>query len=201
MLNSKEEKQKRIERYETLRISMKDKGFRETKCTISILKANLMALITTMPIILVCFILFYIKWKKIEFNITPLHMVIFLLSMFASIVVHEVIHGLTWSLFCKYKWKSIHLGVMWESLTPYCHCKETLKFGGYILGGLMPLIVLGIGLFILSLFIGNTFIFIISIINILSAGGDITIALMLLKYKKSLIFDHPTECGFIAFYK
>jgi len=196
MSKSEEEKQKIVERYESLRISMKNDGFHETICTISILKANLMAIITAMPIVLPCYILFFIKWKEAELNVTLSTLFSFIVSLSASMIIHEVIHGLTLSLFCKYKWKSIHLGV-----TPYCHCKETLKFGGYILGVLMPLIVLGIGLFSLSLFTGNVFILILSITNIFSAGGDIAIALMLLKHKNSLIVDHPTECGFTAFSK
>ena len=34
-----------------------------------------------------------------------------------------------------------------------------------------------------------------------SAGGDTTIALMLIRRRRSLIIDHPTKCGFTAFEK
>ena len=40
---------------------------------------------------------------------------------------------------------------------------------------------------------------ILSLMNILSAGGDTTIGLLLLKYKDGLFIDHPTDCGFVAF--
>lgn len=47
--------------------------------------------------------------------------------------------------------------------------------------------------------------FLLSLVNILSAGGDTTIACMELKYlkqdEKCYILDHPTNCGFVAFVK
>lgn len=46
----------------------------------------------------------------------------------------------------------------------------------------MPLIILGLMIFIISLLTGSEPVFLISLVNILSAGGDVTIALMLLKY-------------------
>ena len=92
-------------------------------------------------------------------------------------------------------------GVMWKSFTPYCHCKEPLDFNSYLTGGIMPLLILGILVFIISFFTGNSLILIISLINILCAGGDTTICLLLLKYKDGLFIDHPTDCGFVAFTK
>lgn len=42
---------------------------------------------------------------------------------------------------------------------------------------------------------------ILSLFNILRTGGDTTIVLLLLKYKNSILIDHPTGCGFITFTK
>jgi len=196
------EKQKRIENYENNRLEMLKQGFNEKIGTISILKANLMVFITAAPIVVVCFILYMLKWNTISFSVEGNGIFVLILYfpvMAFFLIIHEVIHGISWSLFCKDKWKSIHLGVMWEKLTPYCHCKEPLKFPSYIFGGLMPLMILGIGLFVISYFIGSGVLMFISLMNILGAGGDITIALMLLKYRNAYILDHPTKCGFIAF--
>jgi hypothetical protein len=201
MSKSETEKQDRIENYERLRVEMEHRGFKEKICTISVLKANVLAIIISAPIIAVCLAIYNNKWSGGTFSISPFRMLLFLIILIACFVVHEVLHGLTWGLFCKQKWRSIHLGVMWNQLTPYCHCKEMLNWGSYILGGIMPLIVLGIGLFIVAFLLGDMMLLGISLINILSAGGDITIAFMLLKYKNTLVFDHPTECGFIAFFE
>jgi hypothetical protein len=63
----------------------------------------------------------------------------------------------------------------------------------------MPFIVLGLGIFLASIITNSIFLLALSMFNIIAAGGDITIALMLLKHKNALIIDHPTECGFWAF--
>ena len=65
-------------------------------------------------------------------------------TLMAGIVVHELIHGLTWAYFAKKGFKSIRFGVFWEMLTPYCHCSEPLTVRQYCIGALMPLVVLGI---------------------------------------------------------
>ena len=38
-------------------------------------------------------------------------------------------------------------------------------------------------------------------VNFTAAGADILIAVKLLKEKDVLIADHPTEAGYMAFYK
>jgi hypothetical protein len=201
MSKSETKKRDRIENYELLRTEMANRGYKEKICTISVLKANILAIIITVPIIAVCLAIYNNKWDGGTFSLSPFRILLFLIILIACFVIHEVLHGLTWGLFCKQKWRSIHLGVMWNQLTPYCHCKEMLNWGSYILGGTMPLIVLGIGLFISAFLLGNMMLLVISLINILTAGGDITIVFMLLKHKNALVFDHPTECGFIVFFE
>ncbi len=209
MSKSQINKQRMVEEYENIRLNMKKEGYTESICTISILKANVMALILALPFIIICIVVYHNKWSNLGPQIVEFfdvsssfkEMILFWLIMLTSFAIHELIHGITWSLFCQNKWKSIHFGIMWSSLTPYCHCKEELKFKGYILGGLMPLFMLGFGVFIISLFTHSIMLFVLSLVNIIGAGGDMLISLMLIKYKNSIIFDHPTECGFIAFTK
>lgn len=193
--------QEKIKRFEEIKEEMINNGYKENLGTITVAKANIYALLTAGPIALICFFIYINKWDSIilEFNLATI--ILYFVSIIASVIIHEFIHGLTWSLFCKEGFKSINFGVMWKSLTPYCHCKEPLNFKAYITGGLMPLLILGILLFIISFFMGNSSLMILSLINILSAGGDTTIALLLCKYKDAIFIDHPTDCGFVAFTK
>ena len=64
-----------------------------------------------------------------------------LVAFFAGVVVHELIHGLVWSFFCKDGLHSIHFGFQLKTLTPYCHCAQPLDKGGYIAGTLAPGVV------------------------------------------------------------
>ena len=69
----------------------------------------------------------------------------------------------------------------------------------YLLGTLLPLLVLGGGFTLLSLFIPSYLLFFTAILNIFCAGGDLLIAANLRGYGSARIFDHPNECGFTAF--
>ncbi|MCC3863577.1 DUF3267 domain-containing protein [Terrisporobacter petrolearius] len=193
--------QEKFKSFEKIKEEMIKNGYKENLGTISVIKANIYALFTAGPIALICFIIYIRKWGGIFLEFTPATILLFFISIILCIVIHEFLHGITWSLFCKNGFKSINFGVMWKSLTPYCHCKEPLNFKAYLTGGLMPLLILGILLFIVSFFTGNSLLMNLSMINILCAGGDTTIALLLCKYKDALFIDHPTDCGFIAFTK
>ena len=68
-------------------------------------------------------------------------------------------------------------------------------------GVLLPFAVLG-GASVIFLFLyPGTFSVLTMIVNFILAGADIMIALRVLKEKDVLIADHPTEAGYIAFYK
>ena len=195
------DKSLRIENYENHRKGLLEDGYIEKIGTISIIKANLMSFATAGPLAVVAVVLFFLKHKPFSFDISFGALCLFFLLFIVSIPVHELIHGAVWGIFCKNKYKSIHLGIMWEQLTPYCHSKEPLSFWRYLAGGLAPLVILGAGTFIAAYFSGSVMLLCLSIFNILSAGGDTTIAIMLLKYKNAVLLDHPYECGFVAFLK
>ena len=123
--------------------------------------------------------------------------------MLLSIPVHEGLHGLGWVGGCKNGWKSIRFGVMWSSLTPYCNCKEVLSVGRYYTGLLMPVTVLGLLPAAAAVITGSAALLAFGLVNILLAGGDLAIGLIIRKYigKPALLLDHPSECGCLAFLK
>lgn len=194
------DEQRRIEHFEKQRRQMKEQGYTEHMGTISIVKANVMALVTAAPFALAAVAIYLLYWRE-PIDIRIADVVGFLICFILLIPVHEGIHGLTWGLFCKKRFKSIRFGFMRESLTPYCHCMEPLSFGAYILGDLMPFFILGIGIFLVNLFTQSAMLLLVSAIGMLTAGGDTTIAWMLLPYRGAEIIDHPTDCGFAAFRK
>lgn len=189
----------REEKFQSMKEGLEKDGYQAISCTISILKANVMAFVTTLPIIILFGAIYLLKNSMTEIN--DLDVVWIIAGMVVCIPIHEFFHGLAWRLHCKNGWKSIHFGVIWDKLTPYCNCMEPLSFKQYLVGVLMPFLVLGIGLFGVVFFLGNTLLLSVCFLNIFAAGGDITISLGLIKYRKAMIIDHPTECGFWAFYK
>lgn len=124
---------------------------------------------------------------------------LFLLIAVVSIVIHEFIHGLGWSISCKQGWKSIDFGL--NGIMPYCHCKEALDSDRYLLGVLMPFLVLGLVIAVIAFIFSNMWLVLTAVVNIFLAGGDLLIAFYLRKNPKAKIIDHPTDPGFIAFEK
>lgn len=197
-----EERQKIFNR---LRKEYEEEGYSTREHTISVLTANLMTFVVALPIVIICGIIYFnvhnfLENSTVILQITLGDMVLVFPLVIALCFIHEWLHGVTWRSFCKDK-KSISYGMMWKQLTPYCCCAEPLSFKAYILGGLMPFLVLGIGVFLVSLALGNFVVFVISVFNIFSAAGDLTVVLMLMKCRNSIIIDHPTKCGFVTFNK
>ena len=199
MTKTNEATQKRLNMHEALRADMLSQSYEEINCTISVVKANIFAILVTLPFIIPLFLLHISLREETVFSVDLISMSIFFAAIFISIPVHEAIHGFTFAAFCKNGLKSIQYGILWNSLTPYCHCSEPLKFKHYITGGLMPFIILGLGITSLAIILGNSFLLLLGLLNILAAGGDLLIAVYLLKYRDAVIIDHPTDLGFTAY--
>ena len=182
-------------------------GYVSKPLTVSIVKANTVSMLYGFLVSLPFIILFNITSRNTnafkEGENYFRNNLLFFIFMIASIVIHELIHGATWSLFTKDGFKSIAFGVIWKSLNPYCTCKETLSYRHYFLGLIMPCVILGIIPCIISLFNHNLWFFIFGVYNIFAASGDLMIGKLLLSNKNSdaLYLDHPTDIGLVCFEK
>ena len=171
------------------------------KVAIDIVKANIFAVVIMVVSAIVFLVPFFWIWAEKK----PIGELLggigdwgtaFIL-MFVGIVVHELIHGLTWACFAKSGWKSISFGVMWKLLTPYCHCDEPMNIPGYMMGAMMPCIILGVIPAVVALFIGSLPMLAWGVFFIAAAAGDIWMTWLLTKENpKCLVLDHPSEAGF-----
>lgn len=124
------------------------------------------------------------------------------LILILGIIVHELIHGIFFSIFASKGFKSIKFGILWKMLTPYCHCKEPLKIKHYIIALMAPLVILGIVPAIISLFIGNLPLLIFGIFFSGAAAGDLMIYSLIKKENhEDYVQDHPSEAGYYIFRK
>lgn len=196
----------RIENAERVTIHMKEQGYIREDVTIGIVFANIMAVILSVPVI------FLFGWLFLQRNIEYVQYTLeisggkVLFLIIAGTVVHELIHGAVWGIFAEKHFQSIDFGFIAEYLTPYCTCTVPLKMRDYLLGGIMPGLILGIIPMTISVFWGTKLLFFFGAIMIVGAGGDFTIALKMLwtKHKRKgelVCLDHPTEGGFILFRK
>lgn len=185
--------------------------YTKEKKTINLFWSNILSLILFIPIILVYGSIYLLIWKDYarilqahekfkEYE--PYSIGILLLTLLIGIVVHELIHGVTFAFFAKNGFKSIKFGVLVKMLTPYCHCKEPLKCRQYIIGALMPAITLGLLPACISFFTGNVYFLAFAVFFTGVAVGDFLIVKLIWNEEKdSLVLDHPSEAGCYVFRK
>lgn len=185
-------------------------GYTSEELTISAGAAQVKSIAYFLPFAIVFTGAFYLLWPgkltaenydaQFPGGITG---VIWILAvLIIGVLLHELIHGLTWSLYASSGFKSIRFGVLWSSGTPYCHCKEPLNVNSYLIGAAAPGIVLGIVPLFVALATGSLVWLAIGLFFTMAAGGDLLIILMLAKHPKSdLVQDHPSKIGCLIYKK
>ncbi|MBO7710857.1 MAG: DUF3267 domain-containing protein [Lachnospiraceae bacterium] len=199
--NLTEAEKRRSEQFEKTTQEMEQQGYTRHDLTIAIGKAMGFAVVLLIPLIIIGYGLFYLIHRRVEFS--GFNIWIFVIVFIALVVIHELIHGVCWSIFAPNHFKDIEFGIMKSSFTPYCTCTAPLKKGHYLFGTVMPFLVLGIIPMIVGAVIGNPFVLLIGILMADSAAGDIMIILRVLGYrsraKEVVYMDHPTEAGSVVF--
>jgi hypothetical protein len=181
-------------------------NYKREKLTIDIIWANIFGVIILIPIVLVFGLPYYLRWHteidfkafldELSFPDFAIGGLSVFVAMILGIVMHELIHGITWALFAKNGFKSIKFGILWKLLTPYCHCNESLNVKQYIIGAITPAIFLGFIPSIIAILIGNVWMLMFGMIFTMSACGDfLTINLIRKEKWDDLVQDHPSEAG------
>jgi len=177
--------------------------------TIDLVWANVFGLLILIPILLIFALPYYLVWmdkltlshiKTFITNFTfQSYVLLFIkatISIIIGIILHELIHGIAWAFSAKNGFKSIKFGVLWKMMTPYCHCKEPLQIKHYILGALLPAIILGIIPGIISIIIGNLYLLLFGVFFTMAACGDFLVIHLLRNEKcNDWVQDHPSEAG------
>lgn len=91
------------------------------KVSIDIIKANVFAVVLMTVLGIAFLVLFILIWKGRKptdelIGGFPEWSILFAL-MLVGVIVHELIHGLTWACYAKSGWNSISFGVIWWLLT------------------------------------------------------------------------------------
>jgi len=121
---------------------------------------------------------------------------VFIAVFFLGIVVHELIHGLTWMIFGRQPLSAIKFGFQARTFTPYAHCTVPLKVNPYRIGAAMPCILLGLLPAILGIVNGEGWLLAFGLLFITAAGGDILILWLIRNVSNDkYVEDHPTNAG------
>ena len=203
-----EAEKKRTERFHKKAADLRSQGYEESEHTVDIVKANILAMLIMLPfaaIITVPYLTLHGIPQRGSFSDYMLHLSLFIFLTMAEMAIHEGIHGLTWGLLSPDGFTTIEFGLIKEYLTPYCYCGTPLTKAQYIIGSMMPTLILGFIQGGAAVLTGNFIIFILSVVMMFGGGGDFLMDWMLIWYKKKrdmlILMDHPTELGFVAFEK
>ncbi len=167
----------------------------KTDLSISPQEANTKALPIVLFLFAAMFPLYWLFWGKpggggfFEFqSLIP--------AFLGGICLHELLHGITWKIAGKTTWENISFGVHWKYLTPYAHCKVPVRKDAYVLALLMPLFLLGILPYLVSLLTGSAWLLWFGIIFTLAAAGDILVYRLIRQLPgETLLEDHPERVG------
>ena len=198
------DEQKRTEIFEAESAKLLAEGFVTRNLLISGVKANTLGTLFGIVPVIPFAIWYMLVYGGFDAFSNAYEGTIVIIALLLSIPAHELIHGITWSLFTRNRFKSIAFGVAWSSLTPYCSCKEGLKRMQYLFGTVMPGIVLGLIPLIISCINGSASLFAYAAFMTITAGGDLMICSMILRDKKAeqeYFLDHPTKIGLVKFEK
>ena len=196
----------RLERVNALRAQLEAQGYSCRELTRSLKGAGVLSVVYALPFALILSGIFFLKnpeaiGKILSAGFTEV--LLFFVVILLLMVVHELVHGLTWGLCAKKKFKTIEFGILKSTMTPYCYCGEALPKSAYLAGSFMPCLVLGLLPSVAAILTGSVFLMLIGLCMTLAAGGDLMVMTDLLRYKpkatQMICMDHPVECGLLIF--
>lgn len=189
-----------VEIYSELRENYINSSYDEFTYIQSDKDSNISAVIYALPIVIVYCFIAYLLDRNI-FNFGTKVFLINLVLEFVSTPIHELFHGLGWSCYCKGGFKSIYIYLPVNLSNAYCHCSEPITFCKYVFGTILPIILLSIVPFIISLIFQNTILFWFSIFSAFGCGSDIKNTVIAYKHRHEIFLDYPTDCGFTSYKK
>ena len=173
-------------------------GYATELRTIGMLKANVMALVVLGLFCLLGVAGMYAVWGGISFG-RPWSSMLFCIGIFAGVAVHELIHGFTWMWATRSGFSHLRFGLLQGGV--YCHIDVPMSKRKYVVGALMPLLLLGVVPFLLSFATNSLWLMLFGAIFIGCAMGDVLIVWAIRKEPPdTLVYDHPSEPGCIVYH-
>lgn len=175
-------------------------GYEPQKKTISMLAANLLAIALFVVVGAVLGIAYFYLYGAKGFGSWNSTFPLFLLLLVVGIVVHELVHGITWLLLTHKGFSHLSFGFLPGGV--YCHIDVPMPKKQYVIGALMPLLLLGIVPTLVAFCVGSLLWLLLGIVFIVSAAGDMMIVWAIRKEPADvLVYDHPSEAGCYVYHK
>ena len=173
-------------------------GYEPEQRTISMLAANVWAMVVMVVAGGVGWWL--IKWIHPDAALAAVDMLWFIAMFCVGIVVHELIHGLTWIALVKESFSHLSFGTMPGGV--YCHIDVPMSKRKYVIGALMPGLLTGVVPWLAGIAAGSLLWTLLGAVMIGAAMGDIMIVWCIRKEPSdTLVYDHPSLGGCYVYRK
>ena len=161
------------------------------------LKANIVAIVVMALLGVLGLMAMYAIWGDFSLG-NPWNGMLFIIGFWVGVAVHELIHGFTWMWVTHSSFSHLRFGLLCGGV--YCHIDVPMSKRKYVVGALMPLLLLGIVPFLLSFVIHSLWLMLFGVIFIGCAMGDVLIVRAIRHDSAdTLVYDHPSEAGCVVY--
>ena len=185
------------ERRKTVETIPEIEGYNTEMRTIGMLKANIVAIVVMALLGVLGLMAMYAIWGDFSLG-NPWNGMLFIIGFWVGVAVHELIHGFTWMRVTHSSFSHLRFGLLRGGV--YCHTDVPMSKRKYVVGALMPLLLLGIVPFLLSYVIHSLWLMLFGVIFIGCAMGDVLIVWAIRHDSAdTLVYDHPSEAGCVVY--
>ncbi len=121
-------------------------------------------------------------------------MITLFLVMFLWLVIHEILHGIGFSLFKEVDKRNITFGAALEKGVLYCMCKQNIHKKVILVSLAFPVTIIGVLTLIIGMWLNQFELVFLSILNIVSSIGDIVMIIYFLKAPNDIIYLDLDDC-------
>ena len=116
--------------------------------------------------------------------------------MIIWLIIHEILHGIGFSIFKCVDKRSITFGMFLEKGIFYCMCKQNIPKKVILTSLFFPVTIIGVVTLIIGMIINSYILVFLSVLNIVSSIGDIVMIIYFIKVPSDIIYldlDDPTS--------
>jgi hypothetical protein len=165
-------------------------------CSVSMLMANVLGLLFVVPGVAILAGAYAAIWGWSSLGAGFVAVYLWALPVLLAMVLHEVIHGVTWAWLSGKPLGVIRYGFQVATLTPFAHSTEPLPIRAYLIGALMPGLAFGVLPCLAAMVLGSGVLMLVGLAMTAAAGGDLLVVWLLRGAgRRSLVLDHPIRAG------
>ena len=141
--------------------------------------------------------LHHLVWRRMAMQLHgALEVALFLLSFLLGVVAHEGLHAVGYVVFGRVPWSAIKIGMLWQSLMPYAHCREPITASAYRTAIALPGLLLGVLPATIGVVFGIGWLTVWGSVMFALASGDMLVLWTIRAVPgKALVRDHPKLVG------